>query len=67
MATTTTAVSAALVVAGAAPAGLTPAQHRAWERCEAARAAMAQLPPLDPDVLAGEAYYVRLARRNGDD
>lgn len=58
MATTTTAAPAPSG-AGSAPAGLTPAQTRAWERLEAARAAMAQVPPLDPDEVFAERYCTR--------
>ncbi|MBR7832450.1 hypothetical protein KDL01_04230 [Actinospica durhamensis] len=66
MAATTTAVPAPSG-AGSAPAGLTPAQTRAWERLQAARAAMAQVPPLDPEFLAAERSYERLRRLNGDE
>lgn len=66
-ATTTAAPTAISPAVGAAPAGLTPAQTRVCERLQAARAAMAQLPPLDPAYLADEARYERLARLNGED
>jgi hypothetical protein len=49
-----------------APAGLNPLQLAVWQRLEAARTASPALPPLDSDYLAGEAYYERLARLNGD-
>lgn len=39
------------------PAGLNPAQTRAFERLEAARAARAGLEPLDPEWIAAEHYY----------
>jgi hypothetical protein len=52
--------------AGATPAGLNPAQLEVWDRLEAARIALAERAPLDPDYLAGEAYYERLNRLNGD-
>lgn len=67
MTASTTAVPAAHVVAGTAPAGLNPAQHRAWQRLQAARTAPAALPPLDAAYLADEARYERLARLNGED
>lgn len=66
MAATTTAAPAPSGV-GVAPAGLTPAQTRAWVRLQAARAAMAQLPPLDPEYLAAERSYEQLKRLNGDE
>lgn len=57
----------ALNGAGAAPAGLNPAQLQTWARMEAARFAQALLPPLDPDYLAGERRAEQHARLNGDD
>lgn len=52
---------------GAAPAGLNAAQFAVWQRVNAPRTAHAALPPLDPDYLAGEAYFERLRRLNGED
>jgi hypothetical protein len=52
--------------AAPAPAGLNAAQLAVWQRVNAPRTAPAVLPPLDPDYLAGEAYYRRLNRLNGD-
>lgn len=56
----TVAASPASGRVGAAPAGLSPAQVEAWERLQAARAAMAARAPLDGEYLAAEAYYERL-------
>ena len=49
------------------PAGLNSVQFAVWQRMEAARTAPAALPPLDPDYVAGEAYYQRLNRLNNGD
>ncbi len=62
----TIAVPAAHVVAGAAPAGLNEAQLLAWKRLEHARAAIADLTPLDPDWLAMERRHEQFARLDGD-
>lgn len=51
----------------ATPAGLNPLQLAVWQRLEAARIAQAGHAPLDPDYLAGEAYFERLRRLNGED
>ena len=51
---------------GAAPAGTSPTQLEAWQRLQAARAAMAALPPLDPAYIAGERAWETWRRRNGD-
>ena len=67
MTTTTTAVPASRVEAGAAPAGLTEAQLLVWKRLEAARAALTTLTPLDPDWLDMERRAEQHARLNGDD
>lgn len=53
--------------AGAAPAGLNPAQLKVWARLEAARFALALLPPLDPDVLDADRRAEQAARLNGND
>lgn len=49
------------------PAGLTEPQLLALKRLETARAAIADLEPLDPDYLAAERYAEQLRRWNGED
>lgn len=65
--TATSTQTASATTAGAVPAGLTEPQLLAWKRLEAARAAIADLEPLDPDYLAAERYAEQLLRWNGED
>ncbi len=57
----------AVMVAGSAPAGFNPAQQRALQRIQAARAARTQLAPLDPDYLHAEHCWEQSRRWNGED
>lgn len=64
---TAATLTAPAYVAGAAPAGLNEAQLAVWQRLEAARAAIAALPPLDADWLRMERRAEQHARLDGDD